>query len=84
LSIKQYFLGLEFNRRPKPNKMKKRDLHAQCAYTEQRLIKAIDRFIAAKTSREKEKARRWAEAWRAARKNYTRPESGWGTYPADK
>jgi hypothetical protein len=35
------------------------------AYTELRMILATDRFIVAQNFLEKEKARKWAHAWRA-------------------
>ena len=50
--------------------MKNRDSHARRAYAEQRVIMAIDRFIRAKSTAEKEKARQWAAAWHALRKTY--------------
>jgi hypothetical protein len=37
------------------------------AYAEQRAIRAIDRYIAASTPANKEKARKWIHAWRAYR-----------------
>jgi hypothetical protein len=37
------------------------------AYAEQRVIRAIDRYIAASTPANKEKARKWIHAWRAYR-----------------
>jgi hypothetical protein len=37
------------------------------AYAEQRAIRAVDRYIAASTPANKEKARKWIHAWRAYR-----------------
>jgi hypothetical protein len=37
------------------------------AYAEQRVIRAIDRYIASSTPANKEKARKWIQAWRAYR-----------------
>jgi hypothetical protein len=37
------------------------------AYAEQRVIAATDRYIAARTTPGKEKARKWIDAWRSFR-----------------
>jgi hypothetical protein len=41
------------------------EIGRQHAYAEQRLIVATDRYIAARTTAEKENARKWIHAWRA-------------------
>lgn len=44
-----------------------RDIHRKNAYAEHRLIMATDRYITARTTTSKERARKWIYAWRALR-----------------
>lgn len=49
--------------------MKSQNIQRRCACAEPRMILATDRFIAAKTVSEREKARKWARAWLALRRS---------------
>ena len=44
--------------------MKKQDILERRAYAEHRMVLAIDRILDAKTDLEREKASKWAYAWR--------------------
>lgn len=42
----------------------KRDAYQRRSYAARRMGRAVDRFVSATDSMERDKARRWVEAWR--------------------